>query len=458
MLGMSVEEREIMNITDLVRYLSRMMDQDELLSNVWVQGEISNFKHHSRGHMYFTLKDEQTRIRAVMFAGNNRRLRFYPKDGDHVSVRGRVAVYQRDGQVQLYVSYMRQSGVGDLFAAYQELKEKLEEEGVFSPLFKKPLPFLPQRVGVITAPDGAAIRDIITTIQRRSSIVHILLFPVSVQGEGAGQEIADALDRMNEQGEADVVIVGRGGGSLEELWAFNEESVARSIFRCRVPVVSAVGHETDFTISDFAADVRAATPTAAAELVVPCLEDLEKGLSGLRQRLFRAQTQLLKEENQRLQRALERSYLRRPGFRLEQYEQQLDYVTQNLIRTMDSRLGPFQYKLERLLYRLYTHQPQMRIKESKEQLALLKRDHIANIKKIYGHQRERWFRRLDRLDALSPLKVMKRGYSLVYRYHEQELVKSVKQLQTGDLIRVRLSDGKLKCQVWGTEGYPDEPE
>ncbi|OYD09826.1 exodeoxyribonuclease VII large subunit [Paludifilum halophilum] len=452
---MGIKQRDVLSVTDLVHYLSRVIEQDEGLAHVWAKGEISNFKHHSRGHMYFTLKDEQTRIRAVMFAANNRRLRFRPKDGDDVLVWGRIAVYERGGQVQLYVTWMQPKGIGERYAAYEQLKEKLQEEGIFSPLLKKPLPYLPRRVGVITSSTGAAVRDIITTIRRRTSIVDILLHPVAVQGGSAAEEIADALDRMNKE-EVDVVIVGRGGGSLEELWAFNEEVVARSIHCSRIPVVSAVGHETDTTIADFTADMRAATPTAAAELVAPRLDGLQDHLTSLQQRLHQARIRRLTEAGERLRRTMKRPVFRQPDARLKPYEQRLNHLTNNLVRAARLQFIPHRNELERWAYRLHTHQPRVRLKALKEQLSQLDRDCREKFLRLHKDRKEAWLRRVDRLDALSPLKVMRRGYSLVYRYDGQELIQSVKRVQSGDLIRVRLADGTLKCQVWGREGNSDE--
>lgn len=453
-----LEMRQHQSVTQLVQHLGQVIDQDEWLSRVWVQGEISNFKHHARGHMYFTLKDEQTRIRAVMFAGHNRRLRFRPKDGDDVLVRGRIAVYERDGQVQLYVSFMQPQGVGDRFLAFQELKEKLEEEGLFSPLFKQSIPFLPQRVGVITSAQGAAVRDIITTIRRRSPIVDVLLYPVSVQGEDAAARIAAALNEMNRHGEVDVIIVGRGGGSLEELWAFNEEEVARAIHRSQIPVVSAVGHETDTTIADYVADMRAATPTAAAEMAVPLHDELCHRIATLRQRLKRVQQQRLQAARFDWNRIKGRRVLQRPGAQLERYEQRLHDWTDDLIRSIQVRFPGWRHRLERLHSRLYSHHPANRLATSRERVEQWTREGYRQVDKRLLIARNRWLRQVDRLDAFSPLKVMRRGFSLVYRHGGQQLVKSVDQLGPGDLIQVRMADGRLKCQVWGKEETIDDGE
>ncbi|WP_068622158.1 exodeoxyribonuclease VII large subunit, partial [Paenibacillus tuaregi] len=276
------------------------LESDTLLSEVWIRGEISNFTHHSSGHMYFTLKDADSRIKSIMFASHNQRLPFIPKEGSRVIARGNVSVYERDGQYQFYATHMQPDGIGSLYLAYEQLKKKLEEEGLFDPSRKRALPRYPKTIGVITSPTGAAVRDIIITLQRRYPQVPVILHPVLVQGKQAAPSIVKALRTLNAMGEADVIIVGRGGGSLEELWAFNEEMVARAIYESAIPVISAVGHETDFTIADFVADLRAATPTAAAELAVPHAAELRALISqrerelqqGLKHRLARARERL----------------------------------------------------------------------------------------------------------------------------------------------------------------------
>ncbi|WP_233500685.1 exodeoxyribonuclease VII large subunit, partial [Paenibacillus antibioticophila] len=246
-----MEQQRVLSIKELNRYIRMKMESDRLLSEVWIRGEISNFTHHSSGHMYFTLKDEGSRIKCIMFASHNQRLPFVPKEGARVIARGNVTVYERDGQYQFYAVHMQPDGIGSLYLAYEQLKSKLEGEGLFAQERKRELPKYPRVIGVITSPTGAAVRDILTTLQRRYPLAAVVLYPVLVQGKGAAPSIVRAIRTMNEQGEADVLIVGRGGGSLEELWAFNEEQVARAIYQSAIPVISAVGHETDFTIADF---------------------------------------------------------------------------------------------------------------------------------------------------------------------------------------------------------------
>ena len=274
----SADPGRVLSVKDLNRYIRMKMEGDSRLSDVWIRGEISNFTHHSSGHMYFTLKDEGSRIRAIMFATHNQRLPFIPKEGSRVIARGNVSVYERDGQYQFYAVQMQPDGIGSLYLAYEQLKSKLEEEGLFAAERKRPLPRYPKTIGVITSPTGAAVRDIMITIRRRYPQARAILYPVLVQGKGAAPSIVKAIRTMNDMAEADVLIVGRGGGSLEELWAFNEEIVARAIYQSDIPVISAVGHETDFTIADFVADLRAATPTAAAELAVPSSAELRGSL------------------------------------------------------------------------------------------------------------------------------------------------------------------------------------
>lgn len=271
-------------ITELNKYMKDKIAGDEFLQNVYVKGEISNFKNHYTGHMYFTLKDENSLIKCIMFKSFAERLKFAPKDGMKVVVFGTVAIYERDGVYQIYVKAMKEDGLGDLYTAYNELKEKLEKEGLFDIKHKKKIPFMPKTIGVLTSKTGSVIRDIINVSTRRNPNIYIRLYPVPVQGEGAGEKIAHAIQVMNEKKLADVIIVARGGGSLEDLWPFNEECVARAIFESELPVISAVGHETDFTIADFVSDLRAPTPSAAAELAVPEINKIEEMISNYQNR------------------------------------------------------------------------------------------------------------------------------------------------------------------------------
>jgi exodeoxyribonuclease VII large subunit len=291
----------VFSVTELNNYVKRILDNDENLKNVFVTGEISNFKNHYSGHMYMTIKDEGGAIKAVMFSSYASRLKFVPENGMKVIIFGSVSLYNKDGSYQLYITDMQPDGVGALNLAYEQLKEKLQNEGLFSTEHKKPIPQFPEKIGVMTAPDGAAVRDIFSVLKRRYPVAEIVFCPVAVQGASAAPEIAKAIKLFNEQNAADVLIVGRGGGSLEDLWAFNEEIVARAIFQSQIPVISAVGHETDFTIADFVADLRAPTPSAAAELAVPDIFELKSDLLGLKQHLSVLMRNLVESEKEKVE-------------------------------------------------------------------------------------------------------------------------------------------------------------
>lgn len=390
-----------------------------------------------------------------MFARRNRRLSFTPKDGDEVFVRGNVSVYERDGQLQLYVLEMQMSGIGDLYLAFQQLKEKLDKKGYFSGI-KKELPRFPKRVGVITSASGAVVRDIITTMRRRFPSVGILLYPVAVQGKEAAVEIAEAIDQMNQLQEVDVLIIGRGGGSIEELWAFNEEVVAESIYRSDLPIISAVGHETDVTISDFIADVRAPTPTAAAELVVPHQNEIREQLEQLKQRLIAAMVSLLQQKQDRLQYLTKRSVFLQPQSLYLQYEQRLDSFITQLKHRFFLQVQRKKEQLNQSRYQLQLANPSQQLEQRRQQLQHLTTLLFRQIQQRLEATRGTLGQTAFRLDALSPLKVMQRGYSLVYRFDRQELISKTQQTQVGDLIRVRLSDGQLRCQVWSVEDWKDE--
>lgn len=317
-------DKRYLTVTALTKYLRRKIETDKHLRNVWLQAEISNFSHHSRGHMYFTLKDENARLSAVMFSFQNKFLKFKPENGMKVLVKGEINVYEPQGQYQIYVQSMEPDGIGSLYLAYEELKKKLAKEGLFDEQRKKPIPSFPSHIGIITSPTGAAIRDILTTIERRFPFVKRTLLPVNVQGRQAAPSIVKAIERANAS-DFDVLIVGRGGGSIEELWAFNEEQVARSMSASNIPIISAVGHETDFTISDFVADLRAPTPTAAAELAVPSMIELHKHLTQLTSRLNYHLTQDVKRKKEQLA-ALENTYAFKYPIQLNKQKEQLSLI------------------------------------------------------------------------------------------------------------------------------------
>lgn len=442
-------ERQVYSIKELNRYIRMKLDSDSLLTDVWVRGEISNFTHHGSGHMYFTLKDESSRIKTIMFASHNQRLPFVPKEGTRVIARGNVTVYERDGQYQFYATQMQPDGIGSLYLAYEQLKDKLTREGLFAESRKRPLPRFPRCIGVITSPTGAAVRDIVITLRRRFPQVHVVIYPVLVQGKGAGASIVKAIERMGAMGEADVLIVGRGGGSLEELWAFNEEAVARAIAASPVPVISAVGHETDFTIADFAADLRAATPTAAAELAVPHAGELAAQLRAHEERLRKAlqrRSQRGREQLASLQRSLA---LAGPRRTLAQHAQRLDMLHARLGRAAENRLARARERRAVQHARLQRFHPQAAVEAARQRTESRRRELTAAMQARLREKRSRFAAELRQLDALSPLKVMGRGYSLVYDEGAQHLIKSRAEVSPGDTVIIKLNDGQLDCEVKG---------
>lgn len=388
------------SVTQLTQYIKLLLDRDEILSQVCVRGELSNFKAHSSGHLYFTLKDEGAVISCVMFRSDAMKLRFRPESGMKVILYGRVSLFPKSGQYQIYVTNMQPDGVGALAIAFEQLKRRLHEEGLFDPNHKKPLPRYPQRVAVVTSPTGAAVRDMIRILGRRWPMAEVLVCPVRVQGEGAAEEIADMLDYVDKHGLADVIITGRGGGSMEDLWAFNEEIVARAIWRCQTPVISAVGHEPDVTIADYVADVRAATPSNGAELAVRDSEALQSALRQLQVRMEQAQIQKINRLRQRLDTLSKSRVMRQPDAYLQQQELHLEMLRQRL-------------------------------------------EHSGEV--LVAKNRQRFERTAAKLDALSPLKVLGRGYAMVTR--EETVIRETAQLNPGDAITVSLSDGTAQCTV-----------
>lgn len=398
------KERALMTITvtQLNRYIKSIIEKDIHLVNVVVKGELSNFKLHTSGHCYMTLKDENSAIRAVMFKSAASLLKFRPENGMKVVCEGRISVYERDGQYQLYINAMQPDGVGDLHVAFEQLKEKLQKEGLFDPKKKKPIPKFPKTVGVITSPTGAAVRDIVNVITRRYPSAEILIMPVLVQGDGAAEQIAKAIYYFNREKSADVLIVGRGGGSIEELWAFNEEPVARALFASEIPTISAVGHETDFTIADFVADLRAPTPSAAAELAVPSKLEL---MALLRQNYIRMLYAVRKSIESKKE-ILSRFAIKNP----------MDMVNQNRIMVDNS--------VKHLM---------------------------SAAGKIFQQKSKALAVAAARINDLSPLNVLARGYGVVEK--EGRIIKSVKQISKGDALYVRLSDGNVKCSAHETEEF-----
>ena len=390
----------VYSVTELNNYVKALLDNDDNLKKVFVTGEISNFKNHYSGHMYMTIKDEGGAIKAVMFSSYASRLKFVPENGMKVIIFGSVSLYNKDGSYQLYITDMQPDGIGALNLAYEQLKEKLGNEGLFNTEFKKPIPVFPNKIGVMTAPDGAAVRDIFSVLKRRYPVAEIVFCPVAVQGEAAAPNIAKAIKLFNEKNAADVLIVGRGGGSLEDLWAFNEEIVARAIFESNIPVISAVGHETDFTIADFVADLRAPTPSAAAELAVPDIFELKSDLLGLKQHLAVLMKNRLNSEREYLENTEKRLNLLSPVNKILNSRQELSNLYEKAVNSLNLKLN-----------------------EEKSRVSVLS----------------------SKLDALSPLAVLSRGYSIAY--NDDLPIKSVKDVTKGDNIKIKVTDGEFFATV-----------
>lgn len=409
-------------VSQLTRYIKYKIDNDVNLNEVFLKGEISNFKAHSRGHFYFTLKDEGSRINAVMFSTSTKRIKFTPTDGMKVLVTGKISVFEANGGYQIYVNDMLEDGVGNLYIAFEQLKKKLEMEGLFDPKLKKPIPKIPKRVGVVTAPTGAAIKDIISTIKRRWPLTEILLFPSLVQGEMAAADIVKQI-KLSENYDLDTLIVGRGGGSIEDLWPFNEEIVARAIYECKTPVISAVGHEIDFTIADFVADLRAPTPTGAAEMAVPQYNDVVNYLNQLDIRLNSVINNKIKNYRQKLDSIKERNLFKNPMV-----------IYQSKEMMFDNLLDRLKYSTTNLF----------NIKE--KQLLTIKNSYILkNPYQLLDKKANKYLQIISKLETLSPLLTLKRGYTITKV--DGKVIDSALSLKKNDLLEVEFSDGIVKAEV-----------
>lgn len=402
----------IYSITQINEYIQGRMNEDPMLAQVAVRGEISNYKLYPSGHHYFTLKDEQSALKCVMFKGNAMSLRFRPASGMKVIALGRISVYPRDGQYQLYVSSMAMDGIGDLYAAFEALKKKLSQQGLFDPAKKKPIPKYPQTIGIVTSSAGAAVHDILRILRRRYPLCSVRLLPVRVQGAEAPEEIASAIRYANVHDLADLLIVGRGGGSIEDLWAFNDERVAYAIYESHIPIISAVGHEPDVTIADYVADLRAATPSNGAELAVPDREALAQNLDAFSAAMTGALNRQLRLASQRLEGLAASPALRSPTGYLDRREKDLGLLKEKLLAAQNRELSKAQQK------------------------------YVANVAK---------------LDAMSPLKVLSRGYAMAQK-ETGELIRSVKQTTTGESIVVSLADGKLNASILSIKEASHESE
>ncbi len=388
----------VLTVSELNAYIKRKFDFDEVLSNVWVKGEISNFKNHSSGHMYMTIKDETGVIKAVMFKGNTFSLRFMPENGMKVLALGRVSVYERDGQYQLYIEKMEPDGVGALYIAYEQLKKRLEVEGLFDNRYKKAIPEFPKKIGVVTSPTGAAVRDILNILKRRYPIADVTVYPVQVQGEGSAEQIASAIKYINNQNDCDVIITGRGGGSIEDLWCFNEEICARAIFESQIPVISAVGHETDFTIADFVADLRAPTPSAAAELATPDIYEISSYLSEVNNRIYRLASAIY--ENKK-------------------------------------------YKINELAKRFSEKAILNDFANKRQYIDSLSQKEFTAVNLIISSAKEKFIKEVSKLEVLNPLSVIKRGYSLATDSYGNVL-NNIASFENDKEFYLNVDGGKIK--------------
>lgn len=393
-------ESVILSVWQVNNYVKEIFAEDAILSDITVSGEISGLKHHSSGHMYFTLKDERCAISAAMFKWQRQQLRFVPEDGMKVIARGKITLYEQTGQYQIVVSSMQPAGIGELYAAFEKLKQRLEAEGLFDPSRKKPLPQFPKKVGVVTSKTGAAVRDIINVIGRRYPLAEIVLCPVLVQGERAAEQIAAAVKQLDRNNACDVMIVGRGGGSIEDLWAFNDENLARTIAACRIPVISAVGHETDFTICDYVADLRAPTPSAAAELAVPDIEALDDSVQAMRERLRRSMESKMAFDSAWFRAVTSQRCFSSPLYGVERSAQQLDMLWSRVSSAFERGSG-----------------------EREKRLAACS----------------------ARLAAMNPFSVLARGYSIAEK--DDKIITDAKSLRSGDGISVRFASGAADCTI-----------
>lgn len=411
-----------LSVSAITRYLKAKFDSDDNLRVVFLKGEISNIKYHTTGHIYFSIKDETSKINAIMFSSSAKKLLFRPVDGSKVLVTGRISVYEATGGYQIYVDEMIEDGIGNLYIAFEKLKQDLAKEGLFDQKYKKPIPKIPSRVGVVTASTGAAIKDIISTIKRRYPICEVILFPSLVQGDGAKDDIVKNIKRAEDYN-LDVLIVGRGGGSIEDLWPFNEEIVARAIFDCTIPVISAVGHEIDFTIADYVADMRAPTPTGAAEMAVPNITDLINNINNLKIRLNESINKKINYQKLYLE-SIKGSYaIKNPLIMYENKKQKLDILIDNLNKILIKKYDNSKHRFEILKNNYILNNPSMLYKDKINKLGTL----------------------IEKLELINPLGVLKRGYSLTYV--DSKVVSNISDIKVNSNILVKLQDGEISANV-----------
>ena len=416
---------EYITISDINKIIKYTLEANQELRSVYIKGEISNIKYHSRGHLYFSLKDESSKINAVMFNYKSAGMKFNPKDGDAVLVHGRIGVYEASGSYQIYVDNMQLDGVGNLYVLFEQLKKKLHDEGLFSPEHKQRVRRVPRKIGVITAPTGAAVRDIISTINKRFPITEIYLFPTLVQGESAAKNIVRMIELANTYDDIDTIILGRGGGSIEDLWAFNEEIVARAIYNSRIPIISGVGHEIDFTISDFVADLRAPTPTGAASLAVPDINEVKRYFKGAYDRSNNAIMNILNNAKQNILKYKSNYILNNPTKLYDIQEQKLDMLSDRLTLALKSKIDESNHKLDIIKNNHIIKNPNLILDEFKNNIKTMK----------------------IKLELLNPKNVLDKGYSIVYK--NDKVIKDVTKLKDNDEINILAKNGKVIANVKG---------
>ena len=417
-----MNDSKYLTVTAINKYLKYKFDNDQNLINVFLKGEISNLKYHTTGHLYFSIKDENSKINAIMFSSSAKKLNFKPIDGSKVLIQGRISVYESSGSYQIYVNEMIEDGIGNLYIAFEKLKKQLASEGLFDEKYKKPIPKIPERIGIVTAPTGAAIKDIISTIKRRFPMCETILFPSLVQGEQAASDIVLNIKKAEEYN-LDVLIVGRGGGSIEDLWPFNEEIVARAIFDCNIPVISAVGHEIDYTIADFVADLRAPTPTGAAEMAVPNISDLVAIINNYKIRLNEAINTKINYQKLYLDSIKNSFVIKNPMIMYENKKQKLDNMLENIQNIFANYLKGYRHQLDILKKNYILNNPSILYKD--------KKIYLGNL--------------IEKLELINPLGVLKRGYSLTYQ--NNKIVNSIKKISKEDNLLIKLHDGNIYAHI-----------
>ncbi len=420
------QKDKYLTVSAMTRYLKHKFDTDQNLRHVFLKGEISNFKAHTTGHMYFSVKDEASKINAIMFASSARKLNFVPADGMKVLLVGRISVYEATGNYQIYVEQMMEDGIGNLYVAFEKLKKQLASEGLFAPEHKKKIPKIPERVGIVTAATGAAIKDILSTIKRRYPICETILFPSLVQGDAAAEDIVRNI-KLAQTYDLDVLIIGRGGGSIEDLWPFNEEIVARAIYECPIPTISAVGHEIDYTIADFVADLRAPTPTGAAEIAVPNMVDLQKLLAQFRIRLNEGIYKKVNYQRLYLESVQNSFVLKNPMMMFDGKKQALDYLLERANQSVLKKVERMRTHMDHIKQNYLLLHPEELYKEEKLKLGTL----------------------MDKLELVNPMNVLKRGYTLTYL--EDHTIGNAEDLSVGDQVKIKFHDGTILSTVTGKE-------